>query len=90
MTGICQSCGMPLKKDPQGGGTTAGGSRSTKYCSLCYEKGAFRHPDFTVKQMQDHCVEALRRKGMPRVMGWLLTRGIPRLERWRAAAGSRR
>ena len=35
----CQSCGMPLKKDPQGGGTEANGAKCTMYCSKCYEQG---------------------------------------------------
>ena len=74
---------MPLNKDAQGGGTNADGSKSMRFCSPCYANGGFRHPDFTVKEMQDHCVEALRKKGMPRVLAWLFTRGIPRLERWR-------
>jgi len=83
MARICQSCGMPLSKDPQGGGTNGDGSKSPLYCSLCYQDGQFRQPDFTARQMQDFCVEALRTKGMPRVMAWLLTRGIPKLGRWR-------
>ena len=29
----CQSCGMPMKRDPQRGGTNADGSKSTMYCS---------------------------------------------------------
>ncbi len=82
MSGKCQSCGMPLNKDPQGGGLEADGSRSTRYCSLCYENGGFVHPDFTATEMQEHCVIQLQKKGMPRIMAWLFTRGIPRLERW--------
>ncbi|HEV2843185.1 MAG TPA: zinc ribbon domain-containing protein [Chthoniobacterales bacterium] len=35
----CQSCGMPLKKSPGGGGTNADGTISTIYCSYCYENG---------------------------------------------------
>lgn len=83
MAKLCQSCSMPLNKDPQGGGTEADGSRSEKYCSLCYADGAFTHPDFTVGRMQEFCIAQLQKKGMPRFMGWLLTRSIPRLERWR-------
>ncbi len=79
----CQSCGMPLSKDPNGGGREADGSLSGTYCSLCYEDGAFRHPDFTVEQMQDFCIEQLQLKGMPSIMAWLFTRGIPKLDRWR-------
>ena len=84
MAKICQSCSMPMNKDPKGGGTNADGSRSDRYCSLCYENGRFAHPDFTVTQMQEFCIEQLQKKGMPRFLGWIFTRGIPRLERWRA------
>ncbi len=83
MTAICQSCSMPMSKDPGGGGTEADGSRSVKYCSLCYREGAFRHPGFTARRMQDFCVEQMTKKGMPRFMAWLFTRRIPKLERWR-------
>jgi hypothetical protein len=31
-----QSCGMPLSKDAQGGGTEANGAKSTDFCSHCY------------------------------------------------------
>lgn len=85
MSKFCQSCSMPLAKDPQGGGTNADGSKSTTYCSLCYRDGAFTQPGFTVKEMQDFCIEQLSKQGMPRVMAWVFTRSIPRLERWRAA-----
>ena len=85
MAQTCQSCGMPLNKDPQGGGTEADGSLSRTYCSICYDQGAFRHPDVTVKEFQQHCVEALMRSGMPKIMAWMFTRGIPRLGRWKGA-----
>ena len=38
---FCQSCGMPMDQDPGEGGTTADGSKTMRFCSLCYEKGAF-------------------------------------------------
>lgn len=47
----CQSCGMPLKKSPNGGGTNADGSKSTMYCSYCYDSGKFTQPDITATQM---------------------------------------
>lgn len=78
----CESCGMPLNKDPQGGGLELDGSRSSKYCSICYENGAFRHPGVSAEEFQAHCLNALADKGMPRVMAWLFTRGIPKLPRW--------
>ncbi|MDU9007075.1 zinc ribbon domain-containing protein [Sedimentitalea todarodis] len=82
----CQSCGMPMKRDPNGGGTEADGSKSETYCSICYEEGAFRHPNVTVTEFQAHCVDALAKKGMPRIMAWAFTRGIPKLDRWTKAA----
>lgn len=78
----CQSCGMPMSKDPEGGGSEPDGTRSPRFCSLCYADGGFRHPDATLEEFQAHCVEALKAKGMPGVMAWLFTRGIPKLERW--------
>jgi hypothetical protein len=74
---------MPMAKDPGGGGTETDGSKSETYCSFCYEDGAFLQPDFNVKEMQDFCIEKLRESGMPKVMAWLFTRGLPKLERWR-------
>ncbi|MCB1479243.1 MAG: zinc ribbon domain-containing protein [Rhodobiaceae bacterium] len=79
----CQSCGMPLSSDPQGGGSEADGGRSSKYCSLCYENGSFRHPGVSVEEFQAHCVDAMAAKGFPRFIPWLFTRGIPKLERWK-------
>lgn len=78
----CQSCGMPMKKDPQGGGSNADGSRNAEYCSSCYTGGAFIQPDFTAQEMQQFCVEKMKECGVPRPLGWLFTRGIPRLKRW--------
>ena len=38
---MCQCCGMPLSKDPNGGGTNSFGSKTNIYCSYCYQKGEF-------------------------------------------------
>ena len=82
MAGRCQSCGMPMSKDPEGGGSEKDGSLSSTYCSLCYADGAFRHPGVSVEEFQAQCVRALCEKGMPRIMAWAFTRGIPKLSRW--------
>lgn len=83
MANRCQSCGMPLNRDPEGGGTNADGSRSTVYCSICFADGEFVHPGVSVSEFQAHCVTALVDKGMPRIMAWAFTRGIPKLDRWK-------
>ena len=86
MANHCESCGMPLSRDPEGGGSEADGSRSRRYCSICYADGAFRHPDVTAAEFQAHCKTALQDKGMPGIMAWIFTRGIPNLPRWRDQA----
>ena len=44
--------------------------------------GQFTQPDVDAKGMQEFCVEALKKQGMPSVMAWLFTRQIPKLSRW--------
>lgn len=83
MSKYCQSCGMPMKDDPQGGGTNADGTKSTEYCSYCYQEGSFTQPDFTAKQMQEFCIEKMREMKFPWLVAWLFTRNIPRLKRWK-------
>ena len=79
----CQSCGMPLKSDPNGGGTNADGTRSTEYCSYCYEGGRFHQPDMTIGEMRTLIVDRLHERGYPRFIGRLFTFGLDRLNRWR-------
>ncbi len=80
----CQSCGMPLAKDPKGGGTNADGSKSAMYCSHCYALGKFTLPDITVEQMQQLVRGKLREYGFVGPLAWLFSRNIPKLERWKA------
>jgi len=79
----CQSCGMPLKRDPKGGGTNADGSRSLQYCSHCYENGAFTRPDITAKEMQVFVKAKLKEMGFPGFMASFFASPIPRLKRWK-------
>ena len=83
MSETCQSCGMPMTKDPEQGGSNSDGSKSEDYCSYCYQNGSFTQPGFTSKDMQKFCIEKLKEMGLPRPIGWLVTRGIPKLKRWR-------
>ena len=81
----CQSCGMPKKMDEGKGGTEKDGSKSEKYCSYCYKDGEFFMKDEikTAKDMQQMCIKMMKKQGMNSVLAWIMTRGIPRLERWR-------
>ena len=79
----CQSCGMPMKKDEKGGGTNTDGTRSTMYCSKCYENGKYTNPDITVDQMQALVKEKIKEFGFPGFLAGLFTKNIPKLERWK-------
>ena len=82
MSKSCQSCAMPMKKDPQGGGTNSDGSKNTEYCSLCYSSGVFTQPDFTAADMQKFCIQKMTECNVPKPLAWLFTRNIPKLNRW--------
>ncbi len=79
----CQSCGMPMKKDPNGGGTESDGSKNGMYCSYCYEKGAFTQPDITLDEMRIFVKNQLKKMGFPGFLAGIFTKGMHRLERWK-------
>lgn len=79
----CQSCGMPLDKDEQGGGTEKDGTKSTIYCSLCYKDGAFIGGDCTVEEMKRIVDKAMKEKGFSWIMRKMAIWQIPRLGRWK-------
>jgi hypothetical protein len=80
----CQSCMMPLNKDPKGSGTNADGSRSTMYCSYCYENGKFLQPNVTAQEMREFVTNKMVEMKFPRFIAKFMTAGIPNLERWKA------
>ena len=81
----CQSCIKPLKKDPEGGGTEANGSKSLMYCSFCYTNGQFNHPEInTAQKMQAYVKGVLKKMGFPGIIARLITNRIPSLERWKS------
>jgi len=78
----CQSCGMPLKADPKGGGTNADGSLSNEYCSFCFHSGKLINPEMTIDEMRALIIEKLEEKGYPRFIARFFTIGLNRLKRW--------
>ena len=80
----CQSCSLPLKKDPKGGALNFDGTKNNMYCSFCYEDGEFIHPDWNVEQMQDFVKGKMKSMGFPGFLAGLFTKGIPNLQRWKA------
>ncbi len=90
MSKMCESCGMPMKNDPQGGGTNADGTRSENYCSYCWADGRFTF-EGTLPQFRDWCYKMMLAEGKPRFQSWIYTRmgylagvtgGLPR---WKKA-----
>ena len=79
----CQSCGMPLKKSPNGGGTNSDGTTSALYCGYCYENGSFKQPGWDVAQMRVFVKGKMKKMGIPGFLGNFFTKGMPRLERWK-------
>ena len=82
---FCQSCGFPMKRDKQGGGSNTDGSISNKFCSMCFENGKFLSPAEadTASKFQKYCIQEMKKDGMNGAFAWLATRGIPKLERWK-------
>ncbi len=81
----CQSCGMPLFKDPEKGGTEKNGTKSSMYCSYCYKEGEFTQPGFTVTDMKKFCKEKMKENGFPGFVAGFFTLGLPKLERWKTS-----
>jgi hypothetical protein len=79
----CQSCGMPLKKDNNGGGSESNGTINTMYCSFCYSDGKFIQADWTLVQMQVLVKEKLKEIGFPGFLAGFFSKGISKLERWK-------
>ena len=80
---FCQSCGMPMEKDPDQGGTNKDGSKNTTYCSLCFEKGEFKDNFTSSKQMIKLVRGELKKQGFSFFKGWFYTSHISQLERWK-------
>ena len=81
---FCQSCGMPMEKDPAGGGTNKDGSKNQKFCSLCYEQGAFKDSFTNADEMVRFIKGKLKEMGYESLKRWFFTSHIPKLERWKA------
>ena len=79
----CQSCGMPLNKDPRAGGTNSDGSTNGMYCSYCFEGGEFIQPDMTLDEMKVLVKGKIKEMGIPGFLTGVFTMGMGKLERWR-------
>jgi hypothetical protein len=79
---------MPLSRDPLGGGSNADGSRTTEYCSRCFEKGLFTQPNITAAEMQTLVEGKLRSMHFPGFLARRFAGEVPTLRRWRGKTSS--
>ena len=79
----CQSCGMPLKNDPEKDVLNLNEVKPKMFCSYCFKDGQFIHPDWNVKQMQDFVKNKMKSMGFPGFIAGFFTKGIPNLKRWK-------
>ncbi len=84
----CQSCGMPLSKDPRGGGSNADGSKTSEYCSHCYERGVFVQPNITAQEMTALVEQKLRSMHFPGFLARKWSKQVPTLRRWKNKSSS--
>lgn len=84
---VCQSCAMPLSSRADFG-TDAMGHLVSDYCHFCFVNGGFSEPEISMQGMIDKCVAVMAQRGiMPRAEAQAhMTRLLPTLKRWRAAA----
>ena len=77
---------MPLQSKKAGDcrGSEKDGSKSDKWCKLCYVDGKFINPDCTLDEMQKIVDQALKEQGSGKIMRSMAKRQIPTLERWKA------
>ncbi len=82
---ICQSCGMPLDKDPNKGGTNADKTISEKYCSFCYQYGKFNDEGISLKDKIEKNIQiAVNFMSIPEATARQMAESIlPKLERWK-------
>ena len=80
---FCQSCGMPMEKDPELGGTNKDGTKNSIYCSLCYVNGEFIDNFASSKQMIHFVRDELKKQGFGYFKRWFYTSHISQLSRWK-------
>lgn len=59
------------------------GSKNLKYCSYCYQEGNFTYRGNNVKEFQELYRQKMIERGQNRMLAWVFTRGMKRLERWK-------
>ncbi len=76
---------MPLntKKSGDCRGSEKDGTKSEKWCKLCYVNGKFVNPNTTLEEMEKIVDNALIENGSGRIMRWMAKKQLSRLDRWK-------
>lgn len=80
----CQSCGLAMAKDPEGGGTNADGSLSPDYCSQCYQLGSFTEPWLSLEQATARAKGRIMQKKVPGFLAGMFIPDLSKFKRWAA------
>lgn len=86
MEAYCQSCGMPMAGQESLFGTNADGSKSTEYCSYCYDKGKFL-ATCTMDEMIEFCIPPMVENNANMTAEQarsMMKQFFPTLKRWKA------
>jgi hypothetical protein len=79
---ICQSCGMPMKRD-EDFGTNRDGSLNKEYCKFCYKEGQFTDEGITLEQKIAKNIMIAKEMGMPEEQArQIAENSIPKLKKW--------
>lgn len=74
-----------MEMDAAGGGTNADGTLNVRYCSHCYQNGAFTDGFTEVGQMTSFVRKELKHQGYGWFKRWLYTSHLRQLDRWKTA-----
>lgn len=72
----CESCMMPLAKDP-------GKSGSSKYCSYCFKDGKLCYQGNDLKEFQKICYQGMLQNGTNPLLAKVFTFMVRFAPRWR-------
>jgi len=80
---ICQSCGMPLKKETDFG-TNSNNTKNEEYCFHCFQKGKFLDEGIGLKEKIEKNVKFAIMMGMPEEKASkMASEVLPNLKRWK-------
>ena len=81
---VCQSCGMPMKKD-EDFGINDDGSRSEEYCKFCFQDGRFTDEGITLQEKIDKLTKiGVAQLGMSEEQARQMAETkLPNLKRWK-------